>query len=77
MKWIIGYFRREKPLWAVVEPMGPDRGWKIRSVHYRSEEASIVMKGLSDAGTRCTVRRHDQVQRDNREIAARVYRERG
>lgn len=70
---LFGIFRRQKPLWAVVEPLGPDRGWEIRSVHPTPEEASIVMKGLLDAGTRVTVRRHDLVQRDNHEIAARVY----
>lgn len=71
---LLGLLRRQKPLWAVVAPLGPQRGWEILSVHPTDKEASIVANGLRDAGRRVTVRRHDLVQIDNRAIAARVYR---
>jgi hypothetical protein len=74
MVGIVGLFRHEKILWAVVEPAGPDKGWNIVAVNENFEIATLVMQGLMDSGRSVTVRRHDLVQRDNREIAARVYR---
>lgn len=75
---LAGLLRREKTLWAVVEPAGPQKGWNIRSVHHNDHIAHLTCYALNDAkksgDPQAIVRRHDVVQRENRETAARAYR---
>lgn len=69
------FARRE--VWAVVEPGGPKVGWIVRSKHPTIGEAWMVADVLRASKVRCVVRALSIVERENREIAATVYRECG